>query len=175
LQPDTLIPDPSNPQAWNRYSYVRNNPVNFNDPAGHFECNDPYGCDGPDDDNAESGSGGAGGGGGGNNDDDDEDIEDELQQGSCIYHLCSEDANLHETGWENFDQAWLIWTNPNASYGQRYGAGAYMGAWGGAHGMFAIGAIILVGEALVPSSMTCMMALECVKAVFLVRRRYGKS
>ncbi len=35
LQPDTLIPDPSNPQAWNRYSYVGNNPVNFNDPTGH--------------------------------------------------------------------------------------------------------------------------------------------
>jgi hypothetical protein len=35
LQPDSLIPDPSNPQAWNRYSYVRNNPINFNDPTGH--------------------------------------------------------------------------------------------------------------------------------------------
>jgi hypothetical protein len=35
IQPDTIIPDPSNPQAWNRYSYVGNNPVNFNDPTGH--------------------------------------------------------------------------------------------------------------------------------------------
>jgi pyocin large subunit-like protein len=35
IQPDSLIPDPSNPQAWNRYSYVGNNPVNFNDPTGH--------------------------------------------------------------------------------------------------------------------------------------------
>ncbi len=42
LQPDTLIPDPSNPQAWNRYSYVANNPVNFNDPSGHYACGDSY-------------------------------------------------------------------------------------------------------------------------------------
>lgn len=36
IQPDTLIPDPSNPQAWNRYSYVNNRPINFNDPTGHW-------------------------------------------------------------------------------------------------------------------------------------------
>ena len=35
MQPDTLIPDLSNPQSWNRYSYVTNRPVNFNDPTGH--------------------------------------------------------------------------------------------------------------------------------------------
>ncbi len=40
LQPDTLIPDPSNPQAWNRYSYVTNSPINFNDPTGHMLSND---------------------------------------------------------------------------------------------------------------------------------------
>ncbi len=35
MQPDTIIPDLSNPQGWNRYSYVTNRPVNFNDPDGH--------------------------------------------------------------------------------------------------------------------------------------------
>ncbi|RMD99057.1 MAG: RHS repeat-associated core domain-containing protein [Bacteroidetes bacterium] len=35
LSPDTLIPDPANPQAFNRYSYVENRPLNFNDPTGH--------------------------------------------------------------------------------------------------------------------------------------------
>jgi len=44
IQPDTLIPDPSNPQAFNRYSYVANRPVNFNDPSGH----DPWWCEGDD-------------------------------------------------------------------------------------------------------------------------------
>lgn len=39
-QPDTIIPNPSNPQAWNRYSYVGNRPVNFNDPTGYFACGD---------------------------------------------------------------------------------------------------------------------------------------
>lgn len=35
LQPDTIIPDLSNPQSWNRYSYVMNNPINLSDPTGH--------------------------------------------------------------------------------------------------------------------------------------------
>jgi|CXWJ01.1.fsa_nt_gi RHS repeat-associated protein len=34
-QPDTVIPDPSNPQNWNRYSYGVNNPIRYNDPDGH--------------------------------------------------------------------------------------------------------------------------------------------
>jgi hypothetical protein len=35
LQPDSIIPNPLNPQSYNRYSYVTNRPVNFNDPTGH--------------------------------------------------------------------------------------------------------------------------------------------
>ena len=34
IQPDPIIPRPENPQDWNKYSYVRNNPVNFGDPSG---------------------------------------------------------------------------------------------------------------------------------------------
>ncbi|MRR30757.1 RHS repeat-associated core domain-containing protein, partial [bacterium] len=34
-QPDTIVPDPYNPQDWNRYSYGLNNPVKYNDPTGH--------------------------------------------------------------------------------------------------------------------------------------------
>ena len=36
VQPDTIIPDQSNPQSWNRYSYVVNRPISFNDPTGHM-------------------------------------------------------------------------------------------------------------------------------------------
>ncbi|MBI5343479.1 MAG: RHS repeat protein [Deltaproteobacteria bacterium] len=32
---DTIIPDPTNPQAFNRYSYVLNNPLIYIDPTGH--------------------------------------------------------------------------------------------------------------------------------------------
>jgi hypothetical protein len=48
-QPDTLIPDPGNPQAWNRFSYVYNSPIVFNDPSGHAVACDAevgHGCNG---------------------------------------------------------------------------------------------------------------------------------
>jgi RHS repeat-associated protein len=40
ISPDSMIPDPSNPADFDRYSYVRNNPVNFIDPSGHMSLAD---------------------------------------------------------------------------------------------------------------------------------------
>ena len=35
VSPDTIVPDPFDPQHLNRYSYVRNNPLIYVDPSGH--------------------------------------------------------------------------------------------------------------------------------------------
>ncbi|HEX9865256.1 MAG TPA: RHS repeat-associated core domain-containing protein, partial [Acidimicrobiia bacterium] len=35
VSPDTVVPDPANPQHFDRYSYVTNNPINYSDPSGH--------------------------------------------------------------------------------------------------------------------------------------------
>ena len=35
VSPDVVVPEPGNPQALNRYSYVYNNPLKFVDPSGH--------------------------------------------------------------------------------------------------------------------------------------------
>ena len=41
---DSVVPDPANPQSYNRYSYVENRPLVAVDPTGHDPawCNDPY-------------------------------------------------------------------------------------------------------------------------------------
>ncbi len=35
IQPDTVVPEPGDPQSLNRYAYARNNPLRYNDPTGH--------------------------------------------------------------------------------------------------------------------------------------------
>jgi len=35
ISPDTIVPDPANPQSYNRYAYSYNNPVNYTDSSGH--------------------------------------------------------------------------------------------------------------------------------------------
>ncbi len=44
-QPDTIVPGAGNPQAWNRYAYTLNNPVNLIDPSGHAPiCDEEGNC-----------------------------------------------------------------------------------------------------------------------------------
>jgi RHS repeat-associated protein len=35
ISPDTLVPDPTDPQDLNRYTYAKNNPMRYTDPTGH--------------------------------------------------------------------------------------------------------------------------------------------
>jgi RHS repeat-associated protein len=43
VQPDSIVPDPGNPIDWDRYGYVRDNPVKYIDPSG--QKLDPFGAD----------------------------------------------------------------------------------------------------------------------------------
>jgi RHS repeat-associated protein len=38
VQADTVVASMGDPQAWDRYAYVDNNPVRYTDPDGHREC-----------------------------------------------------------------------------------------------------------------------------------------
>jgi RHS repeat-associated protein len=33
ISPDSIVPDPGNVQDWNRYAYVRHNPMIYTDPS----------------------------------------------------------------------------------------------------------------------------------------------
>ncbi|MCP4597138.1 MAG: hypothetical protein GY843_11720 [Neptuniibacter sp.] len=46
ISADTIVPDPGNPQSFNRYAYVNNRPLNYVDPSGHAE--ESAGDDDPD-------------------------------------------------------------------------------------------------------------------------------
>lgn len=135
ISADTIVPGAANPQNLNRFSYVLNNPVKYIDPSGHR----------PIIDNDENGNPIV---------DSDwrpvkKDDEDDDDRRCHTYHPCEVETNLYEIGWQNFGQAWSIYWNPNASFLQRTGSGYYMGVWGGAHIVGAVGSGILVREGII--------------------------
>jgi RHS repeat-associated protein len=36
ISADTIVPEPADPQSWNRYAYGLNNPLRYSDPTGHL-------------------------------------------------------------------------------------------------------------------------------------------
>ena len=75
LSADTIVPGYANPQSFNRYSYVTNNPLRYTDPTGHYCVEENGGriiriaCESSE----PIGGGGSGNGGGGHEDDDHDD------------------------------------------------------------------------------------------------------
>jgi RHS repeat-associated protein len=43
ISADTIVPDASDPQSWNRFSSTRNNPINRIDPSGHMDAREDDG------------------------------------------------------------------------------------------------------------------------------------
>jgi len=55
VQPDTFVQNIGDPQSYNRYAYVRNNPLKYTDPSGHMtDPKEP--SEAPSDDGGEGGS-----------------------------------------------------------------------------------------------------------------------
>ncbi|HBA92113.1 MAG TPA: hypothetical protein DCZ08_10335 [Anaerolineaceae bacterium] len=44
ISADSIVPEPYNPQDWDRYSYTLNDPVNHTDPTGHDTCDEDGNC-----------------------------------------------------------------------------------------------------------------------------------
>jgi RHS repeat-associated protein len=45
VQADTIVPGAGNPMARDRYAYVNNSPLNYNDPSGHMLCSPHRPCE----------------------------------------------------------------------------------------------------------------------------------
>ena len=56
IQPDSIISGISSPQTWNRYSYVRNDPIGLTDPTGHHCADEDSNGNCPEDPGYDGGS-----------------------------------------------------------------------------------------------------------------------
>jgi RHS repeat-associated protein len=166
IQPDSIIPNPGDSQAWNRYAYTYNNPLRYTDYTGHFPsfpmidgmCGSVSGC---------MGSGGDGAGTVGSVGDlpDPTSLPRDGHNKGDILDLGTEIKDSYLQGWTNFSNAWTIASSPHASKLQKKQARSYIRVWGGAHFIFAAGALILAAEVIVPGSMSCVMNPACKETV----------
>ena len=122
-----MIPDPSNPQAWNRYSYVTNNPIRYNDPSGH--------CSQTGDDWCFVENGGGGGGGGDDDDDENNSIEIDLYVASAGAEWDEDNLTIYfGLGKDSCDETCQMWAE-----GMGIGAFAVDSVAAGLNGLMAAG------------------------------------
>ena len=156
ISADTIIPEAGSSQAYDRYAYVNNNPINFNDPSGHRYCDDYYGrgCNvvNPPGSGGSSGggTGGGSGGGGGNS------------SGNSGSNNSGSPSQLpivdgYVRGWQLVGTAWWILNNPDAGIEDWAISGGYIVGWVGAHAALAVG---VGGLACVAAGPGCVAAVE---------------
>jgi RHS repeat-associated protein len=123
ISPDTIVPTGTQgTQAWDRYAYVNNNPVKYNDPTGHLVCQEGQMASGGKCVNVgDGGDYGYGGGGGGDTN-------------SNNHHSCLDDlGDCYMQGWTNFNSATETITDPNTPAVAEVYAWVYIVGWGGFH------------------------------------------
>jgi RHS repeat-associated protein len=117
ISPDSITP--GGPQGLNRYAYVNNNPIRYNDPTGH--------CVGAGNHEFPDGSPAC-------------NTEKKDPPKYTPPQLpCESIGGLYGTTCNNLNQAARILYNPNATFGQRVGSGYYISVVGMSHAAVAVG------------------------------------
>jgi hypothetical protein len=148
-QADTIVP--AGVQGYDRYAYVNNNPVEYNDPSGHYVCEGTDTCT--------PGGGGGGGkqGSGGS------------ALGTAWSYVANCGTNLggcYMQGWSNFASAWSTINDPTAPALAQVYAVVYMVGWGGGHAAAVAGAAAIVIANMVPAAggaAACATNGECTE------------
>jgi len=160
ISADTIVPEPGSSQAYDRYAYSNNNPINYNDPSGHRICDDGDAdgkCDNLPGGGGGGGSsgGGSGGGGGGNSSG-----NSGSNNSGSRSQLPIVDSYLH--GWQLAGTAWWILNNPDAGIEDWAISGGYIVGWVGAHAALAVG---VGGLACAATGPACVAAVEGVLGI----------
>ena len=134
-QPDTIVPTGTQgTQAWDRYAFVNNNPVRYNDPTGHgVDCGIGEGCMGNQtnpNDPPTSGEGEDSGGDG---------------SGEEGHKSCLDDIwECYKQGWDTAGSAWDTILAQDTPAAVETLAIVYLAFWWIAHGAVAVGVVGLV-------------------------------
>lgn len=173
IQPDMIMPGVTNPQAWNRFRYTHNSPVNLSDPSGHErDCGigDQY-CDSLQHELGANWKEGV-------NQSSKKSICKKNQKPYFLPNESIEITDAYTIGWENFGTAWNIYWNPNSSIIQRAQAELYLAAWGGVHYAAAIGVGLIaygVWQLAVSGAGACGLNPQCESKLSITAQDIAKQ